>query len=157
MNTPQIQMGGGLLKTEPKGPPVQNKCLATCKDIKDSCTHSFWHQSILQVLYVCRLSSKLLYRAQYKTGSESTTLGSEPQESGPPAHLQKQRATVSLFGILPNCFFSPASLSDCVCSELLFVCCFQCFSLASVVEFCTRSLPWTLLLPHRVLSLSFFR
>lgn len=149
--------GGGLLKTEPKGPPVQNKCLATCKDIKDSCTHSFWHQSILHVLYVCRPSSKLLYRAQYKTGSESTTLRSEPQESGPPARLQKQCATVSLFGNLLNCFFSSASLSDCVCSEALFVCCFQCFSLASVVEFCTRSLPWTLLLPHRVLSLSFFR
>lgn len=59
-------------------------------------------------------------------------MGSEPQESGPPARLQKQCATVSLLGILLNCFFfsflSPASLSDCVCSELLFVCCFQCFS-----------------------------
>lgn len=38
-NTPQIQKRGKLLKIEPKVPPVQNKRLATCNDIKETHVH----------------------------------------------------------------------------------------------------------------------
>lgn len=57
--------GGKWLKIEPKVPPVQNKCLATCKWHKrDWCTHSFWHQ----VQYFTPTVTSLLYRVRYKTG-----------------------------------------------------------------------------------------
>lgn len=59
--------GGEWLKIEPKVPPVQNKCLTTCKWHKrDWCTHSFWHQ----VQYFTPTVTSLLYKIRYKTGLE---------------------------------------------------------------------------------------
>lgn len=66
---PQIQRrGGGLLKIEPKVPPVQNKRLATCNDIKG--THVHIPSSILHILYLTVVNPPppciILYRTQNK-------------------------------------------------------------------------------------------
>lgn len=68
----RYKRGGELLKIEPKVPPVQNKCLATCNDIKETHVHipsgiKYFTHTVTSLLPP---PSNILYRARYKTGLE---------------------------------------------------------------------------------------
>lgn len=127
---------------------------------RDSCTHSFWHQ----VFYIYCTSlllppSNILYRAQYKT-----TLCRKALESGAVRgdSVQGFHALLPLLLILQNLLVSfcdfPVHESD-LCSESSVLFCFA----VCVLFLRTLSLGFSpcccllVPLPHRVLSLSFFR
>lgn len=141
---------------------------------RDSCTHSFWHQ----VIYTYCTSllpppSNILYRARYKTGLEFENI------------MQGSAGVwifnvVQLAGTVCNAFtpsslfcynpskiflFSSPSISPAFASSLSPFIVFSAFLFifAHILPrfffffFCSSMLLFVVPLPHRVLSLSFFR
>lgn len=113
---------GGLLKIEPKVPPVQNKRLATCSDIKETDIHIpsgtkyFTHT----VLHYCQ--SHLIHCTENtwtRVWSWRTSSRGEALEAPPPTWCSKQGQCATsplVFKGLFVCFFllsSKDSLSVC--------------------------------------------
>lgn len=85
--------GGELLKIDPKVPPVRNKCLATCNDIKETHVHipsgiKYFTRTVLH--YCC---PKLRYCTEHETKQDwsLTTLRSVALESAPSVWFTFQR------------------------------------------------------------------
>lgn len=167
----RYKRGGELLKIEPKVPTVQSKCLATCNDIKETHVHipSGVEYFTCTVTSLLLSPSNILYRARYKTGLELDSSvqwrcwSPDPQcGSFFKNSVQHFPDLLLLLSILynPSCFLLFPSLLASLCSFLVF----SAFVFAlSVSFFHTFSLSFlhaalvVVPLPHRVLSLSFFK
>lgn len=138
---------------------------------RDSCTHSFWHQ-VFYTYCTSLLPPHLIYCTKHNTKQDwsSRTLCREVLEFGFSlwCSLQRPCATfshLSLFCSSLKIFllYSVDSLSVFIPVYFEFLRCFQCCCFAPFILFCTYSPSAfsTLLseapLPHRVLSLSFFK
>lgn len=168
----RYKRGGELLKIEPKVPTVQSKCLATCNDIKETHVHipSGVKYFTCTVTSLLLSPSNILYRARYKTGLELDSSvqwrcwSLDPQcGSFFKNSVQHFPDLLLLLLILynPSCFLLFPSLFFL---ESLLLPRFQCFCFC-VIRFILHTFSLSFLhaalvvvpLPHRVLSLSFFK
>lgn len=172
----RYKRGGELLKIEPKVPTVQSKCLATCNDIKETHVHIPSGVKYFTRTVTSRLPSpsNILYRARYKTGLELDSSvqwrcwSPDPQRGSvfknsvqhfpdllPLLLILYNLSVFFCFHLSLQFFFFPESLLlsrfQCICfCGIRFI--LHTFSL-SFLRAALVAVP----LPHRVLSLSFFK